>query len=113
MKPYVWSGKGFFQIIDLEKSKEGIAKAIEFLVSVKSKGGIILFVGTSLASKDITKQVAEDLNMPYVVERWLGGTLTNFSTIKRRIDYLKDLESKKKSGDFEKYTKKEKLLLLI
>jgi len=107
MKPYVWSGKGFFQIIDLEKSKEGIAKAIEFLVSVKSKGGIILFVGTSLASKDITKQVAEDLNMPYVVERWLGGTLTNFSTIKRRIDYLKDLESKKKSGDFEKYTKYE------
>lgn len=107
MKPYVWSGKGFFQIIDLEKSKEGIAKAIEFLISVKIKGGVILFVGTSLSSKDITKQVAEVLDMPYVVERWLGGTLTNFPTIKRRIDYLKDLESKKKSGDFEKYTKYE------
>lgn len=107
MKPYIWSGKGFFQIIDLEKSKEGIIKAIEFLISVRMKGGILLFVGTSLSSKDITRQVAEDLDMPYVVERWLGGTLTNFPTIKRRIDYLKDLESKKKSGDFEKYTKYE------
>jgi len=107
MKPYVWSGKGFFQIIDLEKSKEGIANAIEFLVSIKMKGGIILFVGTSLASKDATKKIAEDLGMPYVVERWLGGTLTNFLTIKRRIDYLKDLENKKSLGDFEKYTKYE------
>lgn len=107
MKPYVWSGKGFFQIIDLEKSREGIAKAIEFLISVKMKSGVILFVGTSLAAKDITKQVAEDLDMPYVVERWLGGTLTNFPTIKRRIDYLKDLENKKSLGDFEKYTKYE------
>lgn len=107
MKPYVWSGKGFFQIIDLEKSKEGIAKAIEFLVSIKMNSGMILFVGTSLAAKDITRQVAEDLDMPYVVERWLGGTLTNFPTIKRRIDYLKDLESKKSLGDFEKYTKYE------
>lgn len=107
MKPYVWSGKGFFQIIDLQKSKEGIANAIEFLISIKAKNGIILFVGTSLASKDITKKVAEELDMPYVVERWLGGTLTNFPTIKRRIDYLKDLETKKSSGDFEKYTKYE------
>lgn len=107
MKPYVWSGKGFFQIIDLEKSREGIAKAIEFLISIKINGGVILFVGTSLAAKDITRQVAEDLDMPYVVERWLGGTLTNFPTIKRRIDYLKDLENKKSSGDFEKYTKYE------
>lgn len=111
MKPYVWSGKNVFQIIDLQKSKDMLIKAIDFLVSVKKKGGVILFVGTGLAAKDVVKVVAEELDMPYVVERWLGGTLTNFPTISRRIDYLKNLESQKKSGEFEKYTKYEALKL--
>ncbi len=111
MKPYVWSGKNVFQIIDLQKSKDMLLAAIDFLISVKKKGGVILFVGTGLAAKDIVRTVAEELDMPYVVERWLGGTLTNFLTIKRRIDYLKDLESQKKSGEFEKYTKYEALKL--
>ena len=107
MKPYVWSGKNVFQIIDLEKSRVKLMEAIDFLVSVKKKGGVILFVGTGLASKDIVKTVAEDLEMPYVVERWLGGTLTNFSTISRRVEYLKNLENQKKTGEFNKYTKYE------
>ena len=111
MKPYVWSGKNVFQIIDLQKSKEMLVEAINFLTSVKKKGGMILFVGTGLAAKDIVKNVAEELNMPYVVERWLGGTLTNFPTISRRIDYLKNLENQKQSGEFEKYTKYEVLKL--
>ena len=111
MKPYVWSGKNVFQIIDLQKSKEMLVEAINFLTSVKKKGGMILFVGTGLAAKDIVKNVAEELNMPYVVERWLGGTLTNFPTISRRIDYLKNLENQKQSGEFEKYTKYETLKL--
>lgn len=111
MKPYIWSGKNIFQIIDLEKSKDMLMKAVDFLISVKKKNGIILFVGTGLAAKDIVKQIAEELNMPYVAERWLGGTLTNFPTISRRIDYLKNLESQKKSGEFEKYTKYEALKL--
>ena len=111
MKPYVWSGKNVFQIIDLQKSKKMLVEAINFLTSVKKKGGMILFVGTGLAAKDIVKSVAEELNMPYVVERWLGGTLTNFPTVSRRIDYLKNLENQKKSGEFEKYTKYETLKL--
>ena len=111
MKPYVWSGKNIFQIIDLQKSRNMLAEAINFLASVKKKGGMILFVGTGLAAKDIVRNVAEELNMPYVVERWLGGTLTNFPTISRRIDYLKNLENQKKSGEFEKYTKYETLKL--
>ena len=111
MKPYVWSGKNVFQIIDLQKSKKMLVEAINFLTSVKKKGGMILFVGTGLAAKDIVKNVAEELNMPYVVERWLGGTLTNFPTISRRIDYLKNLENQKQSGEFEKYTKYEALKL--
>ena len=111
MKPYIWSGKNVFQIINLQKSKDMLVKAIDFLISVKKEGGIILFVGTGLAAKDIVKSVAEELNMPYVTERWLGGTLTNFPTISRRIDYLKNLENQKKSGEFEKYTKYEVLKL--
>ncbi len=111
MKPYIWSGKNVFQIIDLQKSRDMLSEAISFLISVKKKGGVILFVGTGLAAKDIVKSVAEEFNMPYVVERWLGGTLTNFPTISRRIDYLKNLESQKKSGEFEKYTKYEVLKL--
>lgn len=107
MKPYVWSGKNVFQIIDLQKSRAKLTEAIDFLISVKKKGGVILFVGTGLASKDIVKDVAERLDMPYVVERWFGGTLTNFSTISRRVEYLKNLENQKKIGEFEKYTKYE------
>lgn len=111
MKPYVWSSKNIFQIIDLQKSRDMLLKAVDFLISVKKRDGIILFVGTGLAAKDIVKAIAEELNMPYVVHRWLGGTLTNFPTISRRIDYLKNLENQKKSGEFEKYTKFEVLKL--
>lgn len=107
MKSYIWSNKNTFLIIDLEKSKENLKSAIDFLIDIKKKGGIILFVGTFVAIKDIVKKVAEDLGMPYVTERWLGGTLTNFSTIGKRINYLKDLEKQKISGDFSKYTKYE------
>ena len=111
MKPYVWSNRNIFQIIDLEKSKEDLKAALDFLVGIRKKGGIILFVGTGFAAKEITKKVAEDLNMPYITERWLGGTFTNFPTISRRIDYLKNLESQKASGELEKYTKYETLKL--
>lgn len=107
MKPYVWSSKNVFQIIDLQKTRAKLFEAIDFLISVKKKSGVILFVGTGLASKDVVKEVAEVLEMPYVVERWLGGTLTNFSTISRRVEYLKNLENQKKTGEFEKYTKYE------
>jgi len=111
MKPYVWSNRNIFQIIDLEKSKEDLKAALDFLVGIRKKGSIILFVGTGFAAKEITKKVAEDLGMPYVTERWLGGTFTNFPTISRRIDYLRNLESQKASGEFEKYTKYETLKL--
>ena len=107
MKPYIWSGKNVFQIIDLQKSRDMLMEAINFLVSVKKKNGTILFVGTGLGAKDIVKDVAEELKMPYVVERWLGGTLTNFATINRRVEYLKNLLSQQKTGEFEKYTKYE------
>ncbi len=111
MKSNVWSNRNIFQIIDLEKSKEDLEKALNFLVEIKKKGGVILFVGTNIAAKEMTQKVAEDLNMPYVTERWLGGTFTNFPTINRRIEFLKSLENQKESGEFEKYTKYETLKL--
>ncbi len=107
MKSYVWSNKNVFQIIDLEQSMQDLKKAIDFLVEAKQKGNVILFVGTGFASKDITKKIAEELNMPYVIERWLGGTFTNYSTINRRVEYLRTLESQRAAGEFEKYTKYE------
>ena len=111
MKSYVWSNKNVFQIIDLEKSKEDLEKALSFLVGVKEKGGTILFVGTGFAAKELTQKIAEDLNMPYVTERWLCGTFTNFETIQKRVEYFKSLETKKAAGEFEKYTKKERMKL--
>lgn len=107
MKPYVWSNKNTFLIIDLEKSKENLKNAIDFLIDIRKKGGVILFVGTGMAAKEATQKTAEELDMPYVTERWLGGTITNFSTIIRQVNYLKDLERQKSSGEFEKYTKYE------
>ena len=111
MKPYIWSSKNAFQIINLEESKKNLDAALEFLAKIKENGGVILFVGTGMAAKKITQKVAEDLSMPYVIERWLGGTLTNFHTINKRVNYLKELEAQKASGGFEKYTKYEALKL--
>lgn len=111
MKQYIWSNKNAFLIIDLEKTKKGLKDAIDFLISVKKNGGVILFVGTGMAAKEATKNTAEELNMPYVTEKWLGGTLTNFPTITKQVNYLKNLESQKSSGEFEKYTKYEALKL--
>ncbi len=111
MKPFIWANKNGFQIIDLETSVQLLGKAIKFLSGVRAKGGVILFVGTGVISQDEVKSVAEALGAPYVNERWLGGTMTNWPTISKRIAYLKELESQKASGGFGKYTKYEVMKL--
>ena len=107
MKPFIWDRKNSFLVIDLEKSKENIIKALNFLISIREKGGVVLFVGTGIAAREITKKVAQELDMPFVTERWLGGTFTNFPTISRRVDYLAYLEKQKATGELSKYTKYE------
>jgi len=102
---------GSLDIIDLEKTVSYISKAQKFIVSVVSAEGVILFVGTKRQAKKIVKDTAEDIGMPYVSERWLGGTLTNFQTIRRRINYFERLEVRLKTGAFEKKTKEEKNLI--
>lgn len=107
MKSFIFSVQNSVEIFDLEKTDKRIEAAKEFLKNLGKTGKTILFVGTKNGVNKIIQSVAKDLDLPYVSERWLGGTLTNFKEIKNRIDHLSDLSAKKESGELEKYTKKE------
>ena len=108
MKPYISGIRNTVHIINVEKTVEKFEEVLKFIQDLISGGGKILFIGTKISAKELTKNIAQECNMPYVVNRWLGGTFTNFATIKKRIEYFKDLEKKKIEGELEKYTKKEK-----
>lgn len=108
-KKFILTTRSGFEVIDLQKAIEHLKRAAEILKNTFANKGTVLFVGTSPASKNIVKEVAVSLDSPYVTERWLGGTLTNFKTITDRINYFKKLKEDKKSGRLEKYTKKEQL----
>ncbi len=111
MRSFIFGRRNKVHIIDLEKTQLQLEKAIAFLVKQVGQGGKVLFVGTKPQAKEIVKEAALNCGMPYIVERWLGGTFTNFFTIGKQIRSLKKLEDDKKSGGFEKYTKKEVSLL--
>ena len=108
--PYIISEKNGVHIIDLESTIKGVNEAASFVKKVVSKDGEILFVGTKKQAQDIVQQEADRCSMFYIVERWLGGTLTNFSTIKKSIKRLKLLE-KEGSNLYENMTKKETQML--
>lgn len=107
MKKYIYGEKNKVYIIDLEKTRTAIMKACEFLRKTSSEGGSILFVGTKKQAQDIIKEEALRSGMYYVNQRWLGGMLTNFQTIKKSIKRLEDLERMKEDGTFAKLSKKE------
>jgi small subunit ribosomal protein S2 len=109
MKPYVQSIKNNVHIFDLEKTQKEFLKALDFVSKIISEGKSIIFVGTKIQLKTLVQSAAEECGIPYVTERWLGGTFTNFETIQKRVSYFKDLEKKRESGELEKYTKKERL----
>ena len=109
-KPYLATKKNGIHIINLEETIKGLNKSLEFLSDLILDGGEILFVGTKKNAKDIIQQEADKCGMFYVVERWLGGTLTNFSTIRKSIKRLQLLE-KESSPVYENATKKELLSL--
>lgn len=108
MKPYIYGTRNTVHIIDPEKTAQGLKEALKFIKETISKDKILLLVGTKIQVKDLVKDIAKECNLAYINERWLGGTFTNFKTIKKRIEYFKDLEEKKKKGELEKYTKKER-----
>jgi len=109
MEPYLYGVRNTVHIIDLAKTAEKLEEALEFIQKLISEGKTLLFIGTKIQAKDLVKEVARDCGLPYVTERWLGGTFTNFESIKKRVEYLKELEKKKAEGELEKYTKKEQI----
>lgn len=109
MRPFIFATRDNVQIIDLEKTVEMTEKALDFVNKIAKQNGKILFVATKRQAKDIVKKAAIKSSMPYVVNRWLGGLLTNFGTIRKRIKKLKDLETQREKGEFEKFTKRERI----
>mgnify|MGYP001577102225 FL=1 len=109
MKPYVSGMKNGAHIFDLEKTAKELERALSFISKLILDGKTIIFVGTKVQLRGLVQLAAEGCGVPYVTERWLGGTFTNFETIQKRVSYFKDLEKKRESGELEKYTKKERL----
>lgn len=110
-KSFVASNNNGVDHIDLEKTLKQLKEALSFLTSVQGAGKQILFVSTKPEIRQIIKEVALSLNMPYVTERFIGGSITNFPQMKKRVDMLHDLLSKKEKGELSMYTKKEQLLI--
>jgi small subunit ribosomal protein S2 len=108
MKKYIYTNRNGLEIFDLVQTIELIEKAKNFLKTAVASGRPILFVGTTPASQAVTKAIAEKFGFPFVAERWLGGTLTNFETISKRLNYYMNLKSDQQTGKLDKYTKKER-----
>lgn len=107
MRPYIFGARNGVYIIDLQKTLRLFKEALGFLKDVSAKGGEVLFVGTKAQAREIVAEEARNVGMPYVTIRWLGGTLTNFSTVKNSIARLIELDSMKEDGTFELLAKKE------
>lgn len=107
MKKYIYGVNNGVHVIDLQKSADCLAKAGEYLNRETMNGKRVLLVSTKPQATKLILEAARETGMPYVVNKWMGGLLTNFSTIKRRIQYYKKLKEEERTGDFDKYTKKE------
>ncbi|MDI7276601.1 MAG: 30S ribosomal protein S2 [Anaerolineae bacterium] len=109
MRSFIFTERNGIHIIDLQQTIARLEEAYEFARNVAAEGGTILFVGTKKQAQETIAQEAQRCGMPYVNQRWLGGTMTNFRTIRQRIDYLTDLEAAKARGDLDHLPKKEAL----
>ena len=111
MKKYIFTKRNGIHIIDLEQTASMLGKACDFIQQLVAEGGKILFVSTKKQAQDIIEEEAKRCDMYYVNQRWIGGVLTNFTTIQTRIDYLVRLEDRQVRGDFNRLPKKEALKL--
>lgn len=109
MEPFIFGSRNGIHIMDLAKSRKCLEEALEFMKKFAAEGKVILFVGTKMQVKDPMKKMAEEIGMPYITEKWLGGCLTNFAIIRKMIKKYKDLLDDKNSGKLSRYTKKERL----
>jgi small subunit ribosomal protein S2 len=101
MRSYIFTERKGIHIIDLQQTMEGLERAYDFARDVAAEGGDIIFVGTKRQAQENVREQAIRCGMPYVTQRWLGGTLTNFRTIRSRIEYMLDLEDQHERGEFE------------
>lgn len=108
MKPYVYALQGGIHIINLEKTLQMAKKALQFTEDLIASGGKFIFVGTKKQAAELVKDLATSKEQFYVNKRWLGGTLTNFQTIKMRVDRMRKIELMKERGDLDRYSKKER-----
>ena len=111
MRPYIFTERNGIHIVDLRMTVAQAEAACELVKKVTTDGGTVLFVGTKKQAQEAIRKAAEECGMPYVNHRWLGGMLTNFQTIHRRIMYMRELERMDSSGEMEALPKKERLRL--
>jgi small subunit ribosomal protein S2 len=111
MAPYIFTSRNGIHIIDLQQTLANLNQYYDMVRDLVAKGGTVLFVGTKRQAQETIEREAGRAGMPYVNHRWLGGTLTNWRTIRERIDTLKKLEARRDKGEFELLTKKEGLIL--
>lgn len=111
MLPYIFAEKKGIHIIDLNKTTEAMQETAAALKQIARSGKKILFVGTKKQAKDIVTECAQRVNMPYVTERWLGGMLTNFNTVRKSVKKMQSIEKMLGDGSFDSITKKERLTL--
>jgi small subunit ribosomal protein S2 len=108
---YIHSTKNGTDIVDVELIENSLEHAAAFMKELGAKGKVVLFVGVKPEAKDVVKNGAESIGQPYITERWVGGVLTNFPEITKRVQKLIDLKKQKEEGTLDKYTKKERLLI--
>jgi small subunit ribosomal protein S2 len=111
MKPFIYDARNGIHIIDLSKSLAQLEKACEFLAKTVTKGGKVLFVGTKKQAQQAVKETAKECNQYFVVERWLGGTLTNFQTVKKSLARLREIEKMEADGSINNYVKQEQAVI--
>lgn len=112
MRPYIYGRRNEIHIIDIRETIRGILRAQKYLQKVTSQGSLVLFVGTKRQAAEAIEQTAQACGMPFVTERWLGGTLTNFRTIRDRLKRLTELEALQESGELQSYSKKRQSTLM-
>lgn len=106
MRPYIYARRNLIHVIDVRETIRGLLRARKYLQQVSAGGSLVLFVGTKRQASDSVAREAERCGMPYVSDRWLGGTLTNFRTIRSRLGRLEELESLRSSDELSSYSKK-------
>ncbi|MBI4138272.1 MAG: 30S ribosomal protein S2 [Candidatus Wildermuthbacteria bacterium] len=107
MRPFVSGVRNTVHVIDLEKTKEKLVEMAEYLKKLKTEGKTVLMVGTKIQHRSAVKDAAASCGMPYIIGRWIGGMLTNFGTVSKRLERFKELERQRLAGEWDRYTKKE------